>query len=427
MIKLSYPHVNETVYHEELSNGLNVYILPKPGFQKTYATFSTRYGSIDNHFRVEGKEAIQVPDGIAHFLEHKMFEEPTGDIFATFASQGASANAFTSFDRTVYLFSSTQNIQDNLMTLINFVQNPYFTDENVEKEKGIIGQEIRMYQDNPDWRSYFGLIETMYEQHPIRIDIAGTVESIGRITKEALYDCYNTFYHPTNMMLFIVGGVDPEQMMTAIRNNQNGKSFPKQGSIERIFEQEPSRVHVPMKLTKLPVSLPKCLFGFKENQTITDAADILRHEISMKLVLDILFSPSSTIYRKLYDESLITDSFGHEFNSSDKYAFSVLGGETPDPDRLLERVREELQPYIEQGVSEASFERSRRKKIGGFLRMLNSPEGIANEFTKYRFRGVNLFDILPVYESIKPEEVNESLKRHFQWEQMAVSIVRSEK
>jgi predicted Zn-dependent peptidase len=427
MNKLSYPHVNETVYHEELSNGLNVYILPKSDFQKTYATFSTRYGSIDNHFRVEGKEANRVPDGIAHFLEHKMFEEPTGDIFATFASQGASANAFTSFDRTAYLFSSTQNIEENVMTLINFVQNPYFTDENVEKEKGIIGQEIRMYQDNPDWRSYFGLIETMYEQHPIRIDIAGTVESIGRITKETLYECYNTFYHPTNMMLFIVGGVEPERIMTAIRNNQNGKSFPTQGPIERIFEQEPTRVHVPLKLTKLPVSLPKCLFGFKENQINTDAAGILRQEMLMKLVLDILFSPSSTIYRRLYDESLITDSFGHEFNSSDKYAFSVLGGETPDPDRLLERVREELQPYIEQGVTKESFERSRRKKIGGFLRMLNSPEGIANEFTKYRFRGVNLFDILPVYESIKLDEVNESLKRHFQWEQLAVSIVRSEK
>jgi predicted Zn-dependent peptidase len=427
MKTIPYPHVNETVYHEELPNGLNVYILPKPGFQKTYATFSTRYGSIDNHFQVEGQAAVKVPDGIAHFLEHKMFEEPTGDIFATFASQGASANAFTSFDRTVYLFSSTQNITDNLTTLINFVQNPYFTDENVEKEKGIIGQEINMYRDNPDWRSYFGLIEAMYRNHPVHIDIAGTVESIGEITKETLYECYHTFYHPSNMMLFIVGGVDPEQIMGLIRENQNGKSFSKQGAIKRYFEDEPAAVHEPRKITKLPVSLPKCLFGFKENQPSMNADQLLRQELTTKLAMDILFSPSSGIYRRLYDESLITDSFGHEFNSSDQYAFSVIGGDTPDPDRLLERIREELQPVLEQGVSEVSFERSRRKKIGGFLRLLNSPEGIANEFTKYRFRGVNMFDILPMYESITKEEINERLRQHSDWNQLAVSIVKSDK
>jgi predicted Zn-dependent peptidase len=427
MKAIPYPHVNETVYHEELPNGLNVYILPKPGFQKTYATFSTKYGSIDNHFQVEGQEAIRVPDGIAHFLEHKMFEEPTGDIFATFASQGASANAFTSFDRTVYLFSTTQNIPENLMTLINFVQNPYFTDENVEKEKGIIGQEINMYRDNPDWRSYFGLIEAMYQNHPVHIDIAGTVESIGKITKETLYDCYHTFYHPSNMMLFIVGGVDPEQIMEQIRDNQNQKAFSKQGTIHRFFEDEPVSVHEPRRITKLPVSLPKCLFGFKENQPDLTAEQLLRQELTTKLAMDTLFSPSSGLYRRLYDESLITDSFGHEFNSSEKYAFSVIGGDTPDPDRLLERVREELEPVLAQGVPEASFERSRRKKIGGFLRLLNSPEGIANEFTKYRFRGVNMFDILPIYESITKEEINDRLKQHFNWNQLAVSIVKSDK
>src|SRR5690554_483381 len=202
----SYPHLNETLYIDELPNGLKVYVLPKKGFQKTYATFSTRYGSIDNHFKVGDQEEVKVPDGIAHFLEHKMFEEPTGDIFAQFASQGASANAFTSFDRTAYLFSATEQIHSNIETLLNFVQNPYFTDESVEKEKGIINQEIDMYKDNPDWRCYFGLIESMYQAHPVHIDIAGTNESIMHITKELLYDCYHTFYHPSNMSLFVVGG-----------------------------------------------------------------------------------------------------------------------------------------------------------------------------------------------------------------------------
>lgn len=224
METIRYDALQETLYRETMENGLQVYVLPKPGFQKTYATFSTKYGSIDNHFRVEGQEDIAVPDGIAHFLEHKMFEEPEGDIFATFASQGASANAFTSFDQTVYLFSATENIPANLETLVNFVQHPYFTDQNVEKEKGIIGQEIGMYRDNPDWRVYFGLIEAMYKVHPVHIDIAGTVESIGTITKETLYTCYNAFYHPSNMLLFVVGGSIPKKCLSwsgTIRRRKN--------------------------------------------------------------------------------------------------------------------------------------------------------------------------------------------------------------
>lgn len=265
MKQLKYDSLKETMYHEQLPNGLDVYILPKEGFQKTYATFATKYGSIDNHFKIEGNgEPIKVPDGIAHFLEHKMFEEPTGDIFATFASQGASANAFTSFERTAYLFSATQNIKENLTTLINFVQSPYFTDENVEKEKGIIGQEIKMYQDNPDWRSYFGLIEALYSLHPIHIDIAGTIDSIAQISKETLYECYNTFYHPSNMLLFVVGGVEPQEIMQLVKDNQASKTFAKQGEILRYFPEEPYKVAEQRKEIRLPVSLPKCLFGFKE-------------------------------------------------------------------------------------------------------------------------------------------------------------------
>lgn len=229
MESIRYEHLQETLYYEVMDNGLHVYILPKPGFQKTYATFATKYGSVDNHFQVEGQEAVKVPDGIAHFLEHKMFEEPTGDIFATFASHGASANAFTSFDQTVYLFSATEYVNENIQTLVDFVQNPYFTDQNVEKEKGIIGQEIDMYADNPDWRVYFGLIEAMYQKHPVHIDIAGTVESIRTITKEMLYECYNTFYHPSNMLLFVVGGVDPQEVIDMVRSNQEQKDYKPQG------------------------------------------------------------------------------------------------------------------------------------------------------------------------------------------------------
>ncbi|OKP86394.1 zinc protease [Paenibacillus helianthi] len=425
MEKIHYEKLQETLYHEVMDNGLQVYVLPKPAFLKTYATFATKYGSVDNHFKVAGGEETTVPDGIAHFLEHKMFEEPEGDIFATFASNGASANAFTSFDQTVYLFSATENIETNLSTLVDFVQHPYFTDENVEKEKGIIGQEINMYADNPDWRVYFGLIEAMYAKHPVHIDIAGTIESIGTITKETLYTCYNSFYHPSNMLLFIVGGVDPEKVFELIRTNQSRKDYGKQGEIERIFEEEPAQVATKVKESKLAVSMPKILFGFKEKVEGLSGEEAVRHDLTTKLMLDLLLGSSTGLYQKLYDEELISDSFGHEFNSSPQYAFSAIGGDTKDPDLLLERIKDEINHVLESGYAEKDFERARKKKIGGYLRMLNSPESIAHEFTRYQFRGGDLFEVLPLYESITLEEVNTRLRSHVDWEQLAVSLVVS--
>lgn len=426
MQTISYDRLKETLYMEQLDNGLKVYVLPKPGFQKTYATFSTKYGSIDNHFQVDGQEQVKVPDGIAHFLEHKMFEEPEGDIFSQFASQGASANAFTSFDRTVYLFSATGQISKNLETLINFVQNPYFTDENVEKEKGIIGQEIKMYQDHPDWRVYFGLIEAMYHAHPVHIDIAGTVESIAKITKDTLYECYHTFYHPQNMSLFVVGGVDPEQIIAQVRANQQAKNFPEQGNIHRFSPVEPTEVKQSVNQIYLPISEPKCMFGFKESQAPLSGEELLRKELETKVMLDILLSQSSTIYQSLYDESLISDSFGFNFNCSSEYCFSMMGGDTRDPDALIARFKELLEPVLVSGIDQANFERSRKKKIGNYLRMLNSPEAMANEFTNYLFKGSDFFGILPLYESMTLEQINQRMREHFHWEQMAVSIVRKD-
>lgn len=425
MERIAYDKLQETLYHETMDNGLQVYVLPKPGFRKSYATFATRYGSVDNHFRVAGGEETQVADGIAHFLEHKMFEEPEGDIFATFASNGASANAFTSFDQTVYLFSATENIETNLLTLVDFVQRPYFTDQNVEKEKGIIGQEINMYADNPDWRVYFGLIEAMYEKHPVHIDIAGTVESIGTITKEDLYTCYNAFYHPSNMLLFVVGGVEPERVFELVRENQSSKKYEPQGEIERLFAEEPHKVREKRRESRLPVSLPKCLFGFKETGPFPEGEEGVRKDLTTRLMLDLLLGSSTPLYQKLYDEDLISDSFSHEFNSSPQYAFSAIGGDTKDPEALLAAVKKECRQVLERGFAEADFERARKKKIGGYLRMLNSPENIAHEFTRYQFRGGNLFSVLEQYESITLEEVNERLRDHVNWDQLAVSVVVS--
>ncbi|GIP36878.1 peptidase [Paenibacillus sp. J31TS4] len=421
-----YKQLKETLYTETLENGLKVYLLPKPGFQKTYATFSTRYGSVDNRFRVGDGQIQDVPDGIAHFLEHKMFEEPTGDIFATFAEQGASANAFTSFDRTLYLFSATDRIEENVTTLLDFVQNPYFTDENVEKEKGIIGQEIKMYDDHPDFRVYYGLLEAMFHRHPIRIDIAGTIESIAQITKETLYTCYRTFYHPSNMGLFIAGGIDPDNLLALIRRNQAGKTFEPQGPIERFYPEEPDSVCEPVKRFRLPVSEPKCLFGFKEGTGPIDAAQLLRQEVLTEVMLDALFGPSSDLYQTLYEEELISDSFGFDYNASQECRFSVLGGDTPDPDRLLVRFRELLEPVIASGLAAEDFERSRKKKIGGFLRMLNSTEAVANTYTTYAFRGIDLFDCLSLYGELTLEEANRRLRDHFRWDRLAVSIVSAQ-
>ncbi|WFA87713.1 EF-P 5-aminopentanol modification-associated protein YfmH [Paenibacillus amylolyticus] len=425
MESIRYEHLQETLYYEVMDNGLHVYILPKPGFQKTYATFATKYGSVDNHFQVEGQEEVKVPDGIAHFLEHKMFEEPTGDIFATFASHGASANAFTSFDQTVYLFSATEYVNENIQTLVNFVQNPYFTDQNVEKEKGIIGQEIDMYADNPDWRVYFGLIEAMYQKHPVHIDIAGTVESIRTITKEMLYECYNTFYHPSNMLLFVVGGVDPQEVIDMVRSNQEQKDYKPQGSIQRFFESEPEQVGEARREAKLAVSLPKCLFGFKETDVGLTGEQLLRRDMTTQLMMDLLFGSSTRLFQKLYDEDLISDSFGHEYNSSPQYAFSAIGGDTKDPDQLLARIREEVDAIVEKGFDSTDFERARKKKIGGYLRMLNSPENIAHEFTRQQFRGGDFFNMLPLYESITLEDVNLRLREHIRWDHLAVSLVVS--
>ncbi|MGF6354286.1 putative Zn-dependent peptidase [Paenibacillus sp. 4624] len=425
MESIRYEHLQETLYYEVMASGLHVYVLPKQGFQKTYATFATKYGSVDNHFQVEGQAEVKVPDGIAHFLEHKMFEEPTGDIFATFASHGASANAFTSFDQTVYLFSATENMNENIQTLVDFVQNPYFTDQNVNKEKGIIEQEINMYADNPDWRVYFGLIEAMYQKHPVHIDIAGTVQSINTITKETLYTCYNTFYHPSNMLLFVVGGVDPEQVISMVRSNQEQKNFEPQGPIHRFFEPEPEQVGEARREVKLSVSLPKCLFGFKETDVGLTGEALLRRDTTTQLMMDLLFGSSTRLFQKLYDEDLISDSFGHDYISSPQYAFSAVGGDTKDPDQLLKRIREEVEVIVQKGFDASDFERARKKKIGGYLRMLNSPENIANEFTRQQFRGGDFFNMISLYEAITLQDVNQRLKEHIRWDQLAVSLVVS--
>ncbi|MFG0212170.1 EF-P 5-aminopentanol modification-associated protein YfmH [Brevibacillus porteri] len=420
-----FEQVNETVYHETLQNGLQVYLVPKQGFSKTYAVFTTRYGSIDSHFRTRSGEEINVPDGIAHFLEHKMFEKKDRDVMHEFSKNGASCNAFTSFNRTAYLFSCTDKLDDNLNLLLDYVQDPYFTDASVEKEKGIIGQEITMYDDNPDWKVYVNLLKAMYQKYPINIEIAGTIETISHITKEYLYQCYETFYHPANMLLLVVGSFEPEAIMKLIRENQGAKEFAPAPQITRVFPEEPSAPAEAKVEAFLTVGLPKCMIGIKEKENGLTKEALLKRELTTKLVLDIAFGTSSAVYERLYDSELITESFDFDYSSEQDYAYTIIGGDTPDPERLVETIKAEIEQLKQNGIAQDDFERAKRKKIGNFLRSLNSVEFIANQFTSFKFNGNDLFSVVPTLESITREDVEKRLKEHFLIEQMAVSVVRS--
>jgi len=407
MEKINFDQLQEELYHEKMSNGLNVYILPKNGFNKTYATFTTKYGSVDNTFIPLGKdEYVKVPDGIAHFLEHKLFEKEDGDVFQQFSRQGASANAFTSFTRTAYLFSSTSDVEKNLETLIDFVQEPYFSEKTVEKEKGIIGQEITMYDDNPDWRLYFGLIQNLYQNHPVKIDIAGTIESISHITKDWLYECYNTFYHPSNMLLFIVGPVDPEKIMNQVRENQAKKDYKDQREIKRKFESEPTQAAEKKQVLEMNVQTSKALVGIKALHVDQMGAEMLKNELTMNVLLDLLFGKSSENYNQLYSEGLIDETFSFDYTQEQGFGFAMVGGDTREPDQLAERLEKMLlDAKKNSSITEEQLARAKKKKIGAFLRAVNSPEYIANQFTRYAFNDMNLFDVVPTLESITLQDV----------------------
>jgi predicted Zn-dependent peptidase len=415
MREIPFSQLNETLYYEKLDNGLDVYILPKEGFNKTYATFTTKYGSIDNKFvPLNKEEATTVPDGIAHFLEHKLFEKEDGDVFQSFSKQGASANAFTSFTRTAYLFSSTSNVLNNLETLLDFVQEPYFTDETVEKEKGIIGQEIRMYDDNADTRLFYGVIGNMYHNHPVKIDIAGSVESIAKTTKEHLYSCYETFYHPSNMLLFVVGPVDYKEYFKFIKENQQKKQFEVEKTIQRFFENEPEEVAKERSEIQMPIQTPKCIVGYKAKNPTRKGKDLLKHELTVNVALDMLFGQSSPHYTSLFEQGLIDDSFSFDYTEEYGFGFAMIGGDTTDPVGLENAVKNIIQKQQEKGFEQHVLDRIRKKKIGAFLRALNSPEYIANQFTRYRFNEMDLFDIVEVLETMTLQDVNTELKTFFE-------------
>ncbi|OJG27743.1 M16 family peptidase [Enterococcus caccae] len=396
------------MYTEVLENGLTVYLLPKEEYNKTYGLFTTNYGSIDNEFVPIGeKDFVKVPDGIAHFLEHKMFEKEDGDVFQQFGRQGASANAFTSFTKTSYLFSTTDQVEKNLETLINFVQEPYFTKETVDKEKGIIGQEIQMYLDDSNWRLFFGTLGNLYPKHPLHIDIAGTVESIGEITAEDLYTCYNTFYHPSNMTLFVVGKMDPEAMMTFIRKNQSAKTFTQAAPIKRHFPKETAADIIKESSLEMAISRSKVIVGLKGLDDVpTDGKELLKYKTTANLLFQLLFGNTSQNYLNLYNEGLLDDSFGYEFNLDRSFHFADFGGDSDRPEELAERIEEILLTADDSSeVTEENLSLLKKKMIGKYFQSLNSLEYIANQFSQSLYGETTLFDTPEVIESVQLSDV----------------------
>ena len=423
MKTINYQTLQETLYYEEMDNGLKVYLLPKKGFSKTYGLFSTRFGSVDTTFvPLHEKEMIKVPDGIAHFLEHKMFETKDGDVMDAFARLGASTNAFTSSSRTAYLFSTASHEYECIELLLDFVQDIYLTDETVEKEKGIINQEIGMYDDDPDWRCYFGSIQNLYQKHPVKIDIAGTVDTVSTIDKETLEKCYHTFYHPSNMMIFIVGNIDADKTMELIRKNQSQKNFEKENTIQRAIVNEPNEVDKKEEQLHMDVLMPKVIVSMKINDILKDAKEKVKRELSMNLLLDILFAKSSPLYEQWTKEGIINSTFSASFTQERDYSFLQIGGDTNVPEKLKDRIFDFIINIDNLEISNEVFERVKKKNIGLFIGMFNSPEGIANIFSRYYFEGIMAFDLIDEVSKISIQDLYD-LKELFSVEYTSSFIV----
>lgn len=408
-----YSKLKEDLFQITLPNGLQVFVQPKRGFSSKYAVFATHYGSNDNHFIMPNDGTVKrMPAGIAHFLEHKMFEEKEGNIFERFAELGASANAYTNYYMTAYLFSGTNNFIPSMHTLLDFVQNPYFTDENVEKEKGIIEQEIRMYDDHPAWCLQQNLLECLYHDHPVRVDIAGTVETVNQVNAQMLYDCYQTFYHPSNMVLFLAGDIDHQEVLSEITSNQKAKHYEAQAPIQRIYPKEKAGVRCQQAEEQLSIAIPLMAVGFKDPYRGLTGNALLKQEIMTNLVLHIVLGKSSFLFNELYEQGLITDDFSAGYSAQPDYAYTIMGCPTPQPKRLYQRLMKGIADAVEAGISADALERTRRKFMGLYTISYDNLSMIANRYVSYHLKGVDFFNYADILSRITLEEVNTRLREH---------------
>ena len=419
--KIENKSIGETLYFGTHESGLGIFVVPKKDFSKKYAIIGAKIGSIDNTFIPNGeKDLITVPDGIAHFLEHKMFEMSDGsDAFAKFSKYGANANAFTSFTNTCYLFSCTDNFYESFEHLLNYVKSPYFTDANVEKEKGIIGQEIRMYDDDGEWRVMFNLLSALYKDFPVRIDIAGTIESISHIQPDVLYKCYNTFYDPSNMVLCVAGDVDEENVLKITDKIMGDKITGSKA--KSVYPSEQESVFKKKIEQKLSVSAPLFDIGFKDTDKMS-GNDILKNEIAVKIILSSVASKSSDLYEKLYNDGLINDEFSYDYMYEEEYACAIIGGESKEPETVYNEV---IKYFKEKGRIDADeFDRAKKSIWGAYLRTFNDVEGICSSMIRNVLKGVNWFDFSSIFDSVTLSFVNEKYTKLFcDDEKQALSIV----
>lgn len=414
--------LGESYFEIDHPSGLKILVYPKKNYAATYAVFGTRYGSIDTEFRLNGEEKFTcVPEGIAHFLEHKLFESEDLDAFERYAKTGASANAYTSFDKTCYLFSCTGKFQESLEILLDFVTHPYFTEKTVQKEQGIIGQEIQMCRDEAGWEALFSLLRAMYKTHPVHIDIAGTVESIAEITPELLYKCYETFYNFSNMVLCVAGNVTPDEVLSvADRLLKPQKPI----RIERKFHREPREVAESYTEETLSVAFPIFSLGFKEAVETPERS--LREILISDIILEAVAGKTSAFYSELLEAGLINTSFESEYFCGYGYAAWIFTGESPDGREVQKRITARIRALQETGISKADFERIRKKLYGRSIMQFNDIDGIANAMVSAYFCKEGLFDETEILQSLTLDEVNARLRTALQTDCASLSVIKPE-
>ena len=413
--------LHEKYYEIDHKSGLKIFVMPKEHYSSAYAVIGTRYGSIDTKFkRSDRSDFVTVPEGIAHFLEHKLFESEELDAFTRYAETGASANAYTSFDKTCYLFQCTDRFEDSLRILLDFVTHPYFTKETVEKEQGIIGQEITMYYDVPGWMSTFNLLKCLYKNHPVRIDIAGTVDSISHITDKLLYDCYDTFYNLNNMALAVVGNVDVDSVL-AVCDEVLKKSA--DVKIERAFEQEPREIVKPYDEYYLSVGMPVFSFGYKE--ACKTPLRTVKELVEMNVLLEILAGETSPLYTGLFEKGLINSSFSKEYFVGNGYESVIFDGESNNAGEVAEAIKAEVENLRKNGFSDERFEAARRSLYGKEIMSYNDIDGVANSIIASYFGGFGAFDALDVYKNVKKSDIEKLLSEKLDEKYSALSVVKS--
>ena len=398
-------------------SGLTVYVYPKEGYRSAYAIIGTKYGSINTCFSLDDGDKITVPDGIAHYLEHKLFESAEGDAFTRYAETGASANAYTSFEKTCYLFSCTDNFDKSLEILLDFVRDPYFTAQTVAKEQGIIGQEIKMYDDSPDWRVMFNMLGCMYHHHPVKIDIAGTVESIAEITAEKLYDCYNVFYNLHNMALCVSGNVTVDQVLAIC--DRMLKPCEKH-EIHNYFEEEPYEIVKPYIEQSFPVMMPLFNLGFKEKAAPMDEKTAAQTDI----LLSMLASPTSKLYRDLMDANLINNTFSFELFEGPGYCSVIFGGESRAPQQAAEMIKQYIASLKKEGLSREDFEMARKANYGDSVSGLNSVSNIANAIMTHHFSDNEIFTYINAVADTTFEEVSARFEQMLDVNNCVLSVIK---